>query len=374
MNDTIDIKSLARQCIMDSYSYVAGKPIEEVKRELGLKEVVKLASNENPLGPSPKAVEAIRQNADKVNQYPDDHNYNLKNKLAEIHNLSPDNFVMGNGSLQLFELLCKTFINEGDELLVADPTFRVFDSLVKTAGGYLKTVPLKDYRHDVDAMLSACGKKTKIIILVNPNNPTGTNIPKNEVEKFVKAVPANAIAVLDEAYIDFMEEESYNSFEFLRHTPNLIVSRSFSKILGLAGLRIGYMAASAEITRLMEKARLPFTVNILAQIAACAALSDAEFKEMSVKLVHAQKRNLYKFLESLNVKYLPSQANFVAIKLPDNMDDKVFFKEMLKKGVIVLAGKNMLMPGFIRVSLGTPDQMQKFYAAFETVYKDLTKR
>jgi len=370
MPKTIDVKNLARKCIMDSYTYVAGKPIEEVKRELGLTEVIKLASNENPLGPSPKAVEAIIKNIDKINQYPDDHNYNLKKKLAEFHACGEENLVIGNGSTQLFELICKTFICEGDEMIVAAPTFRVFDSLVKTAGGKLKTLPLTiDYTHDWDAMAKACGDKTKITIFVNPNNPTGTYSPKTDILNFLKSVPANTIVILDEAYIDFMEEDAYNSVEFLKDYPNLIISRSFSKIMGLAGLRIGYLITSKEIAALIEKARMPFTVNLLAQIAAEASLLDDEFKKKSVKLVAEGRRNLYKFLESLNIKYLPSQANFVAIKLPDGIDDLEFFKEMLKEGVIILAGKNMLMPGFIRVSIGTPEHMNRFYKAFEKVTK-----
>lgn len=374
MPKTVDIKTLARKCIMDSYSYVTGKPIEEVKRELGLTEVIKLASNENPLGPSPKAMEAIKQNIDKINQYPDDHNYNLKKKLAELHGCGEENLVIGNGSMQLFELICKTFICEGDEMVVAAPTFRVFDSLVKTAGGKLKTVPLNgNYRHDGVAMAKACGDKTKITIFVNPNNPTGTHSSKTDILNFLKSVPANTIVILDEAYIDFMEKDAYNSVEFLKDYPNLIISRSFSKIMGLAGLRIGYLITSKEIAALIEKARMPFTVNLLAQVAAEACLLDDEFKKKSVKLVAEGRRNLYKFLESLNIKYLPSQANFVAIKLPDGIDDLDFFKEMLKEGVIILAGKNMLLPGFIRVSIGTPGDMNKFYKAFEKTISSLMK-
>ncbi|MFH1452582.1 MAG: histidinol-phosphate transaminase [Armatimonadota bacterium] len=372
MTKTIDIKSLARKCIMDSYMYVAGKPIEEVKRELGLKEIIKLASNENPLGPSPKAVEAIKKSADQIHLYPDDHNYYLKQKLSKLHNLSPENFVIGNGSMQLFELICKTFIHENEEMVVANPTFRVFDSLIRTAGGLLKTVPLKNHAHDVDAMLAACTEKTKIIALVNPNNPTGTNIPKEEVERFINGVPTNAVAILDEAYIDFMDKDKYNSPEFLDKCPNLIILRSFSKIMGLAGLRIGYAITNKEVAQVIEKARMPFTVSLPAQVAAAASLDDASFREKSIKLVHEQKNKMYKFLESMNIEYIPSQANFIAVKL-DGIDDKEFFGQMLKEGIIILAGKNMLMPGYIRVTLGTDEQMKKFYTAFEKIYKKLKK-
>lgn len=362
-------EKLARPGIMKCSTYIAGKPVEEVKREFGLKRVIKLASNENPFGPSPMAVSAIRKALGKIHFYPDDTNFNFRKKLSEKLKIKEDCLIAGNGSLQLFELICKTFVHEGEEMIVGDPSFRVFKELINAAGGELVSVVLKNHVYDLEGMLKAVTSRSKIAVICNPNNPTGTVVSYKDILKFLRNAPSRVIPILDEAYVDFIEDGEYDSVELLKENENLIILRSFSKIYGLAGLRIGYGIANPPIIELMEKARMPFTVNFLAQVSAEAALDDLEFKERTLKMVSEGKRNLYKELEKRGVSYIPSQSNFVAVNL--NTDDLVVFREMLKEGIIVLAGTHMYMPGYIRVTIGKPAEMRKFIRVLDKVMKRL---
>lgn len=362
----LEIKErLARSCILKCNTYIAGKSVDEVKRELGLKRVIKLASNENSLGPSPKAYKAMQSAISRVHFYPDDINFKLKKKLKKKLGIDEDCLIIGNGSTQLYELICKTFINEGEELVVAHPSFRVFNELINAAGGVFRAVPLKNHVHDLPAILSAVTGCSKIVVICNPNNPTGTVVSCKEIVDFLQKLPCDVIPVLDEAYVDFIEDKDYDSLNLLKENENLIILRSLSKIYGLAGLRIGYAVASPSIIDLMEKARMPFTVNFIAQAAAEAALDDEEFKRKSLKMVWEGKRKLYRELEKRGISFIHSQANFVAVNL--KIDDLLVFNELLKEGIIVLAGTHMLMPGYIRVTIGKPAQMAKFIKALDKV-------
>ncbi|MBI2252603.1 MAG: histidinol-phosphate transaminase [Armatimonadetes bacterium] len=369
MINLITMEKLARSYIMECSPYISGKPIEEVRRKLGLKDIIKLASNENPLGTSPKALRAIRKYLKNINLYPDDFCFNLRETMSKKYKLRHENFIIGNGSMQLLELICKTFINEGEELLSAFPSFRVFDGLIKSAGGKFRSVFLKDHHFDLAKILQNISSKTKIVIICNPNNPTGTVVKPEELYDFLEKAPKNLIIILDEAYVDFIENNTLDSLALIKKYDHLIILRSFSKIYGLAGLRIGIGITSPKLTNLIERARMPFTVNYLAQLAAQAALGDEEFKVKTQKTVWEGKKFLYAELNKRKLEYIPTQSNFIAINLKKN--DLTVFQELLKEGVIILAGTHMFMPGYIRVTIGTREQLERFLQALDKVLSNL---
>ncbi|MCL5773211.1 MAG: histidinol-phosphate transaminase [Firmicutes bacterium] len=360
----LDIKKIVKPNILDCNAYIAGKPIEEVQKLLGLKDVIKLASNENPLGPSPKAVETIMHYVHSLNYYPDDANVRFKAALAGHWNLKPGNIFVGNGSMQLLELICKTFVGGGDEVVAGKPSFRVFYELVRAAGGNLVEVPLKNYVHDLPAMLKAITGRTKLVIICNPNNPTGTVVSHEEINEYLKNVPDHLITILDEAYIDFADNFR-DPLDYLKTGKKLIILRSFSKIYGLAGLRLGYGITTEDVSDMIERARMPFTVSLLAQTAGISALKDEEFRLKTIENNNEVKALMYKRFEEMGLEYVPTQANFIAVNV--KTDDLMVFNELLKEGVIVFAGTNTFMPGFLRVTIGTPSQAERFLKALEKV-------
>jgi histidinol-phosphate aminotransferase len=361
------MKSLVRKNILKVTPYKAGKPIEETKRELGLKEVIKLASNENPLGTSPKALAAIRKAVTGVNRYPDSQGFYLKRKLAEKLSLSPENIVLGNGSDELIDVIIKTFVENDEEVLTADITFLEYEIISRVNGRSVATVPLKDFRFDLPEMKKKITGKTKLVFIANPNNPTGTYVSKKELVGFLKDLPGHVLVVLDEAYDTFIDVPDFpRGTDFLKNN-NVLVMRTFSKAYGLAGLRIGYAVGAPVLTSYMECVRQPFNVNLLAQAAAMAALDDDDFLRKTRKMVLEEKQYLSDALRRLKVSYVPSVANFILVDTAQSGVE--VFQAMLKEGVIVRDMQQYGLNRYIRVTIGTRRENEKFVKAFKKVLK-----
>lgn len=348
-----------RPFISDIKPYKPGKPIEEVARELGLTgDIIKLASNENPLGPSPLAVKAVKEKIKSPNLYPDDNCFYLKKKLCAKFNQPVDNLIIGNGSVELIEMLFKAYINPGDEVVMSEPSFIMYKIASQIYGGKRIAIPLVQYCHDVPALTRAVTSKTKIVILDNPINPTGTIIKRDAFDGFIKTVPGNVIVVLDEAYRQYIDDEVYpNGIAYLNDHPNLIVFHTFSKIYGLAGMRIGYGFSSPEIIGNMGKVRLPFNVNIFAQIAATAALDDADFILKSFKKNMSGKKFLYREFRKLGLKFVKSWGNFILVDF--GRDAREVFEACQKKGMILRTINEYNLPTCLRITVGTSDQNQR---------------
>ncbi len=346
--------------------YVPGKPIKEVERELGIKKCYKLASNENPLGPSPKVVEAIKEflsNPEELARYPEGSGYYLKNSLCEIFNkkgikLTHDEIILGNGSNELIDIAVKTYLGPGDEALMAKPSFIVYAMAVTSQGGIAKEVPLKDWRHNFEGMLKEITERTKIIFIANPNNPTGTMNYKDEFENFIQKIPDNILVVVDEAYYEYVTSPYYpDTIKHVLDGRDILILRTFSKAYGLASLRIGYGIAKKEIINEMNKIREPFNTNTIAQIAAEAALKDEEHLKKVLEINESGKKYLYKELDSIQqIKYLPTETNFIYIILPNNTSSKEVFEFLLREGVII----RPVGPNEIRVTIGLPEENEAF--------------
>ncbi len=364
---------LLGQGISDIYkirAYQPGKPIEEVKREFDLKNVIKLASNENPLGPSPKAVEAIRGYVSKINFYPDGGSYYLKKALGEKLGIKEDNIILGNGSDEIVSLITRIFLQKGDEAITGDPSFLMYKIDAQLSRAKVASVPLKNFRLDLSEMSKAIGSKTKLIFISNPNNPTGTIITADEVEHFLRDVPSRILIVFDEAYYEYVEDTNYpQSIDLLDRNSNIIILRTFSKIYGLAGLRVGYGVGSPEIIELLNKARPPFNVNSLAQVAALASLEDEDQVNRSKSLVRQGKEFLYSNLRRLKVSFIPTQANFILIKIGKKAKD--IEAKLLKKGIIVRGMGAYSLPHYIRVTIGTKAQNEEFIKNLQTIFSSL---
>ncbi|MFA5145089.1 MAG: histidinol-phosphate transaminase [Candidatus Omnitrophota bacterium] len=357
--------SLARKNILNINPYIAGKPIEETKRQLGLKKVYKLASNENPLGPSPKALEAIRKNLSGINRYPDSCGFYLKKKLSRYLNIGQSNLILGNGSDELIDIIIKTFVEEDESVLTADTTFLEYRIISEAFARKVTTVPLRYFKYDLESIGKRIDKKTKLIFISNPNNPTGTYLTKYELENFMSGLPDNVVLVLDEAYDTFIDVNDFpNSLKYTGN-KNVIVLKTFSKAYGLAGLRIGYAVARPGLISCMEKARLPFNVNVLAQVAATAALDDNKFLLKTRKLILEGKRYLYSCLTGLGIAYVPTVTNFILIDC--GRDGAEVFRDMLKYGVIVRDMKQYGLKNFIRVSIGTKRENERFIKVFKKI-------
>ncbi|MFH1996717.1 MAG: histidinol-phosphate transaminase [Candidatus Omnitrophota bacterium] len=360
------IKQLARKCIFGVRPYIPGKPIDEVKRELGLSSVAKLASNENALGPSPMAVRAARKALTGVHRYPDGASYYLKKDLAKALGLQKDNIAVGNGSDELIVLAARAFLEKNDEVVIAKPTFLIYEIASKIAGAKIRSVPLKDFRYDLKAMKSAVGRKTKMVFIANPDNPTGTFVTKRELKAFFKGLSNNVVVFIDEAYYEFANKnrEYPNGLDYVTR-PNVIVSRTFSKAYGLSGLRVGYGIGSKEMIGCIERVREPFNVNIVAQAAARAALKDSAFLKKTIAHVRREKEHLYREFSLLGLKYVPSAANFVLINA--ERPSYHIFEELMKRGYIV---RDMGAWGFktlIRVTVGTKRENRGFIKALREV-------
>lgn len=361
------MKELVRKNIVNLAPYIAGKPIDETKRQLGLKEVIKLASNENPLGPSPRAVDAIKKNLKGINRYPDSQGFYLKRKLAKALNIEPDNIALGNGSDELIDVIIKTFVEEDESIITADITFLEYEIISSALGRKVIKAPLKYFKYDLEAIKKRINKKTKVIFISNPNNPTGTYVTKYEIEEFIAGLPDNILIVLDEAYDTFIDVDDFpNSLKYVKN-KNVIILKTFSKAYGLAGLRIGYAIAERGLISYMERVRQPFNVNLLAQVGAVAALDDNEFLVKTRKLILEGKNYLYEGLKQLGLAYLPSVTNFILIDM--ERDGVGIFKEILKCGVIVRDMKQYGLKNFIRVTIGTKKENERFLKVLKKIIR-----
>lgn len=341
--------------------YVPGKPVEELERELGISNSIKLASNENPLGPSPEAVKAIKDSFSDLNRYPDGAGYYLKLALSESLSISPEELILGNGSNELLDIAARTYLQAGDEAVMAAPSFVVYNMAVQAVGGKAIQVPLKDYRHDLEAMAAALTPRTKMIFIANPNNPTGTINTNNEFDALMEKVTDNILVVVDEAYYEYVTAPDYaDSMKHFRAGRNILILRTFSKIYGLAGLRLGYGLAKKEILSDMNRLREPFNTNSLAQKAALAALRDTAHVANSRKTNDAGRDYLYQQLSCLGVSYVPTEANFIYILIKDS---GAVNNSLLHKGVIV----RPMGPNALRVTIGLPEENRRFIEALKEV-------
>jgi len=361
------MRNLVRPNILNVKNYVPGKPIEEVQRELGLKDIIKLASNENCLGPSPKAIAAIKRALKDVNRYPDSSSFYLRKKAAGFLGVDGKSLIFGNGSDEIIGLAVRTFVKDGDEIVIAKPTFLIYEIVSQIQNADIKFVPLtKDFRHDLKAMKKAVTGNTRMVFIANPDNPTGTYVTKPELNEFFKGLPEDVIVFLDEAYFEFAKSGSKDypdGSDYLEKRPGLIVARSMSKAYGLAGLRIGYGISNPEVISCMEKTREPFNVNLLAQAAALAAIDDRAFLKKTLSHVRLEKEFIYGELRKLKLDYVESATNFIMIDV--RKDCKEVFKKLLKKGVIVRDMKAWGWNSFIRVTIGTRKENKRFINALK---------
>ncbi len=351
--------------------YPPGKPMEELERELGIAGSIKLASNENPLGPSPKALEALREKLGTLHRYPDGSGYYLRRRIAEKFKVPMDGVVLGNGSNEIIELVIRTFVRPGLEVIVPNPSFLVYRLSVQCVGGTVVSVPLRDMRIDLEGVLKAVTDRTRLIFINNPNNPTGTVLPKSEFEAFLDRVPPDVLLVIDEAYIEFADpEKTFAGLDYLhRRGPWIVVARTFSKAYGLAGLRVGYGVMDPAVADYLHRVRQPFNVSTPAQAAALAALDDDAFLEKSRALVREELPRLYERLLEMGLEALPTQANFFLIRMP--VDAKVIYQAMLREGVIVRAMNAYGLPDYIRINVGTPEENGRFLRTLNKVLQDL---
>lgn len=363
------MKRFFKDYIQAIVPYEAGKPIEEVERELGLLRVTKLASNENPLGPSRKALRAMRLALRRVHLYPDAGAFELKERLSQEFNLPANQFVIGNGSNEMIELLARGFLSEGDRVISSDHTFLVYPLIAQACGASYISVPMKGFRYDLKAILDQIDDRTRIIFIANPNNPTGTYVRADEVENFLSKVPKDVIVCFDEAYLDFVEAKDfpYLLFHVKANKPNIILLRTFSKSYGLAGLRVGYGIASEELIRYLEKIRQPFNVNRLAQIGACAALDDRHFLWRSKRLVSRGRLYLYRKFEQMGLRSVPSEANFVLVDV--GLDARKLAQALVERGMIVRAMNAYGLNTYIRVTVGTRFELMRFIHMLKVVMK-----
>ena len=339
--------------------YPPGKPLEELERELGISGAVKLASNENPFGPSPKALEALTRALPNLHRYPDGRGYYLKEKLAEHLGLSMDQIVLGNGSNEIIELAVRTFLGPGGEAVFSDPTFLVYAKVVQGAGGSIRRVPLKNYRHDLAGLVSAVSDRTRLVFLDNPNNPTGTLVPAADLDAFRADLPQGAVLVLDEAYVDFVREGDLpDPAEAIAGDRPVIFLRTFSKAYGLAGLRIGYGLAHRELVDYLDRVRQPFNCNTLGQVGALAAVEDEDFYQKTRQAVWDGLDWLRVELDKLGLESFPTQTNFMMIRLDRSAGDVA--DRMLREGVIIRSLGSYGLPDMIRINVGLPEENERF--------------
>ncbi|HET9763032.1 MAG TPA: histidinol-phosphate transaminase [Casimicrobiaceae bacterium] len=363
---TNGLAALAPEYVRHIAPYVPGKPVEELAREYGLAEdsIVKLASNENPRGPSPRAREAVMAACTGITRYPDGNGFALKSALAARFGVAMEQIVLGNGSNDVLELATQAFLRPGDDAVYSQHAFAVYPLATQARGATGIEVPARDYGHDLDAMARAVTFRTRILFVANPNNPTGTWIPPAQVKAFLAAVPRDRLVVLDEAYDEYLEPAQRSpSVSWLAEHPNLIVSRTFSKAYGLAGLRIGFGLMDGAVADMLNRVRQPFNVSSIAQAAALAALDDTEYVDESARLNRVGMAQLTRGLDALGAAYVPSHANFVLVHVGDG--GRVY-ERLLRQGVIVRPVANYGLPHHVRVTVGLPEENRRFLTALES--------
>lgn len=361
------MKHVANKTILNVKPYVPGKPIEEVKRELGLKNVIKLASNENPFGPSPKVLAAINKAAKELNRYPESGCHYLRMELARLLKVNPCQFIFGNGSDEVIVLAVRAFVSKGDEVIIAKPSFLIYDIAARIAGATIKSIPLdQNFRYDLPAMKKAVTKKTKIIFLGNPDNPSGQYFTQNEMAAFVRSVRNDVLIFIDEAYFEYVDCKDYvDSIKLLKKHNNVIVTRTFSKMYGLAGLRIGYGVANEEVAELLNRLREPFNVNSLAQAAAVACLNDGLHYRRVASIIRQQRQYIYTQLEKLGLSFIKTFTNFILINIPTN--SSVIANKLMHKGIIVRDMNVWGLKKYIRVTIGLPQENKRFIKTLKEV-------
>lgn len=363
-----DFLQLARQPVQQLSPYVPGKPVEELARELDLNpaDIIKLASNENPLGPSPRVLEAIGKALSELTRYPDGNGFILKQALAAHYGVEQEQITLGNGSNDVLELIAKAWLEPGTNAVFSQYAFAVYPIATLAAGAECREVPAQDYGHDLDAMLAAIDEQTRVVFIANPNNPTGTWFDVTALEQFLAAVPEQVLVVLDEAYIEYASgSELPNGVKHLSRYPNLVVSRTFSKAYGLAALRVGYALSSPQVAEVLNRVREPFNVNSLALVAACAALEDEDYLFRSRLANDQGMEQLEAGLEALELEWIPSKGNFIAVRFGDQA--AAVNQALLEKGVIVRPVAGYGMPEFLRVSIGTHEENARFLGVLKQV-------
>ena len=359
------IDSFANRFVCDLVAYEPGKPIDETARELGLdpSQIVKVASNENPLGPSPLAKAAMRDALKDAHIYPDGGGFRLRTAVAEMHGFGRENVVLGNGSNEIIELLCHTFLNRQTELIAAEHAFVVYKLMATLFGAKYVEVPDPGFIHDLDGMADAITADTRLVFIANPNNPTGTMVDQEAIDRFMDRLPEHVIAVFDEAYIEFPDNPP-DTLRYVREGRNVCVLRTFSKIHGLAALRVGYGIAPAHLAELLQKARQPFNVNAIAQAGALAAIHDTPHTQATRELNRAGLAYYENAFKARGLEYVPSHANFILVRTGSG--DRVF-REMLRQGVIVRAMSGYKLPDWVRISIGTGPQNERCLEVLDAV-------
>lgn len=373
---TKSITDQAHAGIRSLHTYVPGKPIEDLKRELGLSSIIKLASNENPFGTAPAVKQALADfvsaSADQLHRYPDGSGFALKEKLAARHAIETSRITLGNGSNDVLELTARVFLGPGKNAVFSQYAFAVYPIVARAVNAETRVVPAlgpdsdMPYGHDLDAFLAHIDDNTGVVFIASPNNPTGTWLAPHAIESFLDAVPSDVIVVLDEAYVEYQaEDERADSRQWLERYPNLMVTRTFSKIYGMAGLRVGYALASPEISDLINRVRQPFNVNMVAMHCAEAALADEEFVRFSIETNTVQRASVERELEARGLSCLPSQANFITFDC--GRASTPVFEALLREGVIVRPLASYDMPEHLRLTIGSQEENSMFLAALDTV-------
>ena len=362
----LEIKDLINSSIKSLTPYEPGKPIEDLEREYGIKNAVKLASNESPLGPSPKVLTALEEVISGIHRYPDGNGFRLKEALSLKHSVDMSVLTLGNGSNDIIEFVARCFLSPKDNAIYSKYAFAVYPLIVKALGAEGIEVEAKDWGHDLQAMLEAINKDTKLVFIANPNNPTGTFIKKNEMIRFLEKVPSQVIVLLDQAYFDYSNYELEDvSFSLVEDFPNLVISRTFSKAYGLAGLRVGYSVSSSYIADYLNRVRQPFNVNSLALAAAESALKDNEHLEKCLRINKDEKERLYKYFISHGYDYIESFANFVSFDCKDNSNE--VFNSLLPKGVIARSMDIYKMPNHLRATIGLNEENSIFMESLSSL-------
>jgi len=362
MNNNNKIYNLAAVGVQQLIPYKAGKPIEELERELGLTQIIKLASNENPLGPGKKALAAIQEAVFTLALYPDGSGFSLKKVLAQKYGVDESQITLGNGSNELLELVARAFLTPEFEAVFSQHAFAVYPIVTQAIGAKSVVVPALNYGHNLDAMLKAVTEKTRLVFIANPNNPTGTLLSQLSLESFIGSLPDTCICVLDEAYFEFVNRlEFVNSIDWLKKFPNLLITRTFSKAYGLAGLRVGYGLSSPEMADILNRVRQPFNNNTLALVAAEAALGDDQHLQQTISVNEQGMQQLTEGFKQLGLEWIPSAGNFVLVDL--KQAGQPIYEALLRKGVSVRPVGNYELPNHLRISIGTAAENQKFLQA-----------
>lgn len=361
-----DFLALAATGVQGLSPYQAGKPIEELERELGITNIVKLASNENPLGPSAAVIAACEKAARDITRYPDANGFELKRAIAEKFGLQSNQLTLGCGSNDVLDLVARVFLTKGTSAVFSQYAFIVYPIATRACGARAIVTPAKDWGNDLDAMLAAIEADTRVVFIANPNNPTGTWLTKTELQNFLRKVPENVVVVLDEAYTEYVESADFpNGLALLNEFPNLIVTRTFSKAYGLAALRVGYAASNPQIADLLNRVRAPFNVTSLGLAAAKAALADKDYLVRSRTLNRQGMAQIVEGIKKVGLAFIPSAGNFVTVEMPG--DAMVIYNKLLREGVIVRPLQPYKMPNHLRISIGLAEENDKFLRALPKV-------